>query len=97
MDEWVARYRSAFGAEPDAFALGQYDAVQMVLAAVAGGARDPDAVRAALAGGSHKGLAMTYRSDGKGNMAHDAVIICYDGKSRMPSIAKRYANVTGLR
>lgn len=41
------------------------------------------------------GLAMAYRSDGKGNMAHDAVIIFYDGTSRVPHIVKRYANVTG--
>ena len=33
---------------------------------------------------------MTYRSDGKGNMAHSASIVCYDGSSRVPSIVKRY-------
>jgi branched-chain amino acid transport system substrate-binding protein len=36
---------------------------------------------------------MSYISDGKGNMAHDAVIICYDGKSRVPNIRQRYQNV----
>jgi branched-chain amino acid transport system substrate-binding protein len=39
---------------------------------------------------------MTYKSDGKGNMAHSAVIICYDGKTRIPKVAKRYDNVTGV-
>jgi branched-chain amino acid transport system substrate-binding protein len=34
---------------------------------------------------------MRYRSDGKGNMAHDAVIVCFDGKSRAPAIVERYA------
>ena len=40
---------------------------------------------------------MRYRSDGKGNMAHDAVIICYDGSDRTPNIVKRYENVSGTR
>jgi branched-chain amino acid transport system substrate-binding protein len=53
-------------------------------------------VQRALAGGTYKGLGMTYKSDGKGSMAHSAVIICYDGKTRIPSIAKRYDNVTGV-
>lgn len=97
MEEFAQRYREAFGSEPDAFALGQYDAVQMILAAVRSGARTPAAIREALAGNSHDGLAMRYRSDGKGNMAHDAVIICYDGADRRPDIVKRYKNVTGAR
>ena len=33
---------------------------------------------------------MEYYSDGKGNMAHDAVIICYDGSDRQPDIVKHY-------
>ena len=97
IDDFAKRYRAAFGSEPDAFALGQYDAVQMILAAVKSGARTPDAIRDALANNSHDGLAMRYRSDGKGNMAHDAVIICYDGADRTPAIVKRYENVTGAR
>ncbi len=97
MEDFAKRYRAAFGSEPDAFALGQYDAVQMILAAVEAGARTPDAIREALANNSHDGLAMRYRSDGKGNMAHDAVIICYDGADRRPDIVKRYENVTGAR
>ena len=97
IEDFARRYRAAFGSEPDAFALGQYDAVQMILAAVRAGARTPTAIRNALANNSHDGLAMRYRSDGKGNMAHDAVIICYDGSDRMPAIVKRYENVTGVR
>jgi branched-chain amino acid transport system substrate-binding protein len=97
MEDFAKRYRAAFGSEPDAFALGQYDAVQMILAAIHAGARTPATIRSALANNSHDGLAMTYRSDGKGNMAHDAVILCYDGSDRMPDIVKRYENVTGVR
>ncbi len=97
LERFAERYRAAFDREPDAFALGQYDGVRMVLNAVKAGARDAAAIRAALAEGTHQGLAMTYRSDGSGNMAHDAVIVCYDGTSRVPGIAARYENVSGLR
>ncbi|AIB12112.1 ABC transporter substrate-binding protein [Azospirillum argentinense] len=96
VEAFTAAYRAAFNAEPDAFALGQYDGIRMVLAAVQGGAENAEAVRKALSGGTHQGLAMTYRSDGKGNMAHSAVIVCYDGASRVPAIAKRYDNLTGV-
>jgi branched-chain amino acid transport system substrate-binding protein len=53
-------------------------------------------VQKALSTGTYKGLGMTYKSDGKGNMAHTGVIVCYDGKTRIPKIAKRYENVTGV-
>jgi branched-chain amino acid transport system substrate-binding protein len=96
IDRWLAAYRQAYGSEPDAFALGQYDGVMMALAAMAKGARTADEVRRALASTSYEGLAMTYKSDGKGNMAHSAVIICYDGQTRVPKIVKRYDNVTGV-
>ena len=96
MDKWVASYRTAFGTAPDAFALAQYDGLMMVLSAVAKGARSAEDVRKALATTVYKGLAMTYKSDGKGSMAHSAVIVCYDGKSRVPRIVKRYRNVTGV-
>jgi len=33
----------------------------------------------------------TYKSDGNGNMAHEAEIICYDGTSRVPALAARYS------
>jgi len=95
MEAFTDSYRRAFDGEPDAFAAGQYDAVMMVLDALAGGASDAEQVRDALASGTYRGAAMTYRSDGRGNMAHDAVIVCYDGKTRIPTIAKRYENVDG--
>lgn len=95
MDAFLAAYRAAFDSEPDAFALGQYDGVKMALAALEAGAEGPDGVRNWLAGNAYDGLAMTYRSDGTGNMAHDAVIICYDGADRVPDIVKRYENVDG--
>lgn len=97
MEAFTKRYRAAFGSEPDAFALGQYDGVRMVLEAIAAGARSPASVRSALATTSYNGLAMRYHSDGKGNMAHDAVIICYDGTSRIPAIVKRYENLDGAQ
>ncbi len=96
VDAFTAAYRAAFNAEPDAFALGQYDGTRMVLDAVKAGARSAEDVRKALSTGTHQGLAMTYKSDGKGNMAHSAVIVCYDGASRVPAIVKRYDNITGV-
>ncbi|MBO6783808.1 MAG: ABC transporter substrate-binding protein [Alphaproteobacteria bacterium] len=93
---FVDAYRRAFDREPDAFALGQYDGTKMVLAAIAAGARTPADVRTYLQTARHDGLAMTYMSDGTGNMAHSAVIICYDGEDRVPDIVKRYGNLTGV-
>jgi branched-chain amino acid transport system substrate-binding protein len=93
MEHFTADYRNRFGSEPDAFALAQYDATNMILAAMADGAMAPAAMRDWLAGNSFEGLAMSYKSDGKGNMAHDAVIVCYDGESRIPRIVKRYEGV----
>jgi branched-chain amino acid transport system substrate-binding protein len=90
MEKFLSQYRAEFKAEPDGFAVGQYDATSMIIDAVAKGAKTPEDVRKALSGGSFKGLAMTYKSDGKGNMANSAVIICYDGTSRAPRIAARY-------
>jgi len=93
---WTARYRARFATEPDAFALAQYDGVRMVLAALNTGANDAGGVRDYLAATLFEGLAMTYASDGAGNMAHDAVIICYDGETRVPRVVQRYHNVSGL-
>ena len=90
MDKFLAQYRAEFKTEPDGFAVGQYDATSMIIDAVARGARTPEDIRKALSSGSYKGLAMTYKSDGKGNMASSAVVICYDGATRTPRIAKRY-------
>jgi branched-chain amino acid transport system substrate-binding protein len=94
--DFVADYRARYERAPDAFALGQYDGVQMVLAAIEAGAETPEAVRAYLATNRFDGLAMTYKSDGKGNMAHSAVILCYGGgEDRIPRIVRRYDNLTG--
>ena len=87
---WLAHYRAAFGSDPDAYALAQYDGVEMVEQAIAQGARTPAEVRDYLASKSYAGLATTYRSDGKGNMAHAAEIVCYDGKTRVPTVVKHY-------
>ncbi|NQW08699.1 MAG: ABC transporter substrate-binding protein [Alphaproteobacteria bacterium] len=94
---FAVAFEARFGTKPDAFALGQYDGVRMVLAAVAGGARTAGAVRDWLAANRYEGLAMSYVSDGTGNMAHDAIIVCYDGNSRVPRIVKRYDAVDGIR
>lgn len=96
MRTFLKLYRGQFGSEPDGFAVGQYDGMMMMLEAVAKGATTPAQVQKALANNTYKGLGMTYKSDGKGNMAHSAVIVCYDGKTRIPTIAKRYDNVTGV-
>jgi len=90
IERFVADYRREFNAEPDAYALAQYDGVEMMLTAAKEGAATPAAMRDALASMSYRGLAMTYKSDGRGNMAHSAVILCYDGTSRVPKIVKRY-------
>lgn len=90
LKQFVKNYRQRFKAEPDAFALGQFDATKMVLAAVSNGATKPDDIRRYLSQRRYQGLAMEYFSDGKGNMAHDAVIICYNGEDRHPLIVKRY-------
>jgi branched-chain amino acid transport system substrate-binding protein len=90
MRSFLDRYRAAFNADPDGFSLGQYDATMMALDAVAHGATDAAGVTKALSTESYPGLAMTYKSDGQGNMAHSAVIVCFDGMSRNPVVAKHY-------
>lgn len=97
MAAFAETYRKRFGVEPDAFALAQYDGMNMVLAALADGASTAREVKEWLAGNRYRGLAMEYVSDGTGNMAHDAVILCYDGASRIPAVKKRYDNVDGIR
>jgi branched-chain amino acid transport system substrate-binding protein len=93
LQKFTADYRQTFGGEPDAYALAQYDGTEMMLAAVKSGATTPEAVRQALSTISYDGLAMTYKSDGRGNMAHSAVILCYDGASRVPKIVQSYDNI----
>jgi len=93
LQKFVAEYRQTFNSEPDAYALAQYDGTEMMLAAVKSGAATPEAVRQALSTMSYDGLAMTYKSDGHGNMAHSAVILCYDGASRVPKVIQTYDNI----
>ncbi len=64
IEAFTARYLERFGTPPDAFALQQYDAVQMFLDAVTKGAGDAEAFRVTLSSTTFPGLAMTYRSDG---------------------------------
>jgi branched-chain amino acid transport system substrate-binding protein len=93
IDRFVADYRKTFNTEPDSYALAQYDGTAMVLEAVKAGATTPEAMRQALGTMTYRGLAMTYKSDGRGNMAHSAIILCYDGTSRVPKIAVRYDDI----
>jgi branched-chain amino acid transport system substrate-binding protein len=89
-DKFLAEYRAAFGTDPDAYALGQFDGTNMLLDVLARGAATPEAVRRALSETTYQGIAGRYASDGKGNMAHSVVILCYDGTSRTPHIVRRY-------
>ena len=95
MKAFADAYRAAFKTEPDAFAAAQYDAVAMLATIVADlrkakQAVTPGAVRGALDRDSYQGLVTTYKSDGKGNMAHEAEIVCFDGTSRIPKVVERY-------
>ncbi len=95
MRDFLAAYRAAYGNDPDAFAAAQFDAVHMlghILGELARAKQPitPAAVQARLASEDWKGVVTTYKSDGKGNMAHEAEIVCYDGASRVPALAARY-------
>jgi branched-chain amino acid transport system substrate-binding protein len=96
-ERFLADYRAAFHADPDTYALAQYDGTMMVLDEIAKGARSSEALREALATESYEGVAMVYKSDGAGNMAHSAIIVCYDGTSRLPKIVRRYDDVDAAR
>ena len=89
--QWADAYQKRFGLEPDGLALGQYDGVMMALTLISKGAKTPEDLRAALQKESYAGVAMTYKSDGKGDLAHDADIVCWDGTSRIPKIEAHYA------
>lgn len=84
--DFARRYREKFKSEPDAFALAAYDAAMAAGAVLSAGG----APASSFATQPIQGLAMRYLNDGTGNMAHDAMIVCYDGASRRPAIAKRY-------
>jgi branched-chain amino acid transport system substrate-binding protein len=95
MRDFLAAYRSAYGSDPDAFAAAQFDGVHMlghILGELTTAKQPltPAAVQGRLASEEWKGVVTTYKSDGKGNMAHDAEIICYDGTSRIPTVVARY-------
>lgn len=91
MRAFLDAYRAAYKSEPDAFAAAQFDAVNMLGGILRDKAIDPAAVRERLAKDTYKGVVTTYRSDGKGNMAHEAEIVCYDGTSRTPKVVERYS------
>ncbi|HZQ00810.1 MAG TPA: ABC transporter substrate-binding protein [Reyranella sp.] len=91
MRAFLDAYRAAYGSEPDAYAATQFDAVHMLGRILAGKPASPAAVRERLAHDEYKGVVTTYRSDGKGNMAHEAEIVCYDGTSRVPKVVQRYS------
>lgn len=96
MERFLRQYRAAYKAEPDGYAAAQYDGTMMALDAIAKGATTPATLTKALSSGTYHGLAMTYKSDGKGNMAHSAIVVCYDGQSRTPKVAKRYDDIDGV-
>ena len=96
MRAFLDAYRAAYNSDPDAFAAAQFDAVGMLGTVITGlrATAKPitgAAVRDHLANDSYQGVVTTYRSDGKGNMAHEAEIVCYDGSDRVPKPAARYA------
>ena len=54
----------------------------------------PAKVREKLACAPVQGVVTTYWSDGKGDMAHDAEIVCFDGTDRVPRPVARYSFAT---
>lgn len=91
MKAWADSYKKRFGLEPDGLALGHYDGVRMALQLIADGANTPEKLIKAFHSTTYKGVAMTYKSDGEGDMAHDADIVCWTGKSRVPEVVAHYA------
>jgi branched-chain amino acid transport system substrate-binding protein len=88
--EWADAYKKKFGLEPDGLALGQYDGVMMALSLITKGAKTPEDLRVALQKETYEGVAMTYKSNGKGDLSHDADIVCWDGTSRIPKVVAHY-------
>lgn len=95
-DRFINDYVSKHGAMPDAYAIQQYDGLMMALVAVKGGAKSTEDVRKYMSTTEYKGVAMRYKADAKGNLAHSVVIVCYDGASLNPKLVKRYDNVAGF-
>ena len=81
---------------PDAYAIQQYDGLMMALTAVKNGAKSAEEVRQWMSTNAYQGVAMSYKSDGKGNLAHSVVIVCYDGASLTPRLVKRYDSIAGF-
>ena len=96
MRAFLDAYRAAYKADPDAYAAAQYDGVRMLADVIAvlrrqGTPVTPAKVREKLASTRYEGVATTYWSDGKGDMAHDAEIVCFDGTDRVPRPVARYS------
>lgn len=96
MRDFLAAYRAAYGSDPDAFAAAQFDAVHMLGHVVGellkeGATVTPTKIRERLATTRWQGVVTTYWSDGKGDMAHEAEIVCFDGTDRIPRPAARYS------
>jgi branched-chain amino acid transport system substrate-binding protein len=96
MRAFLDTYRAAYKSDPDAYAAAQYDGVRMLADVIstlrrAGGPVTPAKVREKLAASRYDGVATTYWSDGKGDMAHDAEIVCFDGTDRVPRPVARYS------
>jgi branched-chain amino acid transport system substrate-binding protein len=91
MREFLEAYRAAYKTDPDAYAASQFDAVHMLGRILADNPASPAVVRDRLARDEYAGVVTTYRSDGKGNMSHEAEIVCYDGSSRIPKVVERYS------
>lgn len=95
-DRLLKDYTAKYGAAPDAYAIQQYDGLLMALTAVQRGAKTPGEVQKFLATQDFQGAGMSYKADAKGNLAHSAVVVCYDGTSRTPKLVKRYDNISGF-
>ncbi len=96
MQGFLAAYRAAYNSDPDAFAAAQYDAVRMLGDVTAGlrhegAAVTPARVRERLSTARYTGVVTTYASDGKGDMAHEAEIVCFGGSDRVPRPVARYS------
>lgn len=96
MQEFLAAYRAAYNSDPDAFAAAQYDAVRMLGSVIGDLLREgisvtPARVRERLGTARWQGVVTTYQSNGKGDMAHEAEIVCFDGTDRVPRPVMRYS------
>jgi len=96
MRDFLAAYRAAYKSDPDAFAAAQFDAVHMLGHLIGDLLREgtsvtPARVRERLGTARWQGVVTTYWSDGKGDMAHEAEIVCFDGTDRVPRPTAKYS------